>query len=152
MVGNNDSRMACKAQFYNFKCLFRLLSSEDELRFWTWVSQGIQGTCIKCPTAREGQEFRTISVPSVSFGLVLFSFSFNTQAFWMSLNSHLSFSVTGLGILLPFDYLNHFAVTTYQNFRHYNTTVSKVDPKVGVWDIALLLNTSLTEIPHITIL
>jgi len=57
-----------------------------------------------------------------------------------------------MGILLPFDYLNHFAVATYQNFRHYNMIVSKADPKAGGWDIALLLQTSLTEIPHISIL
>lgn len=91
-------------------------------------------------------------MPSVSFGLVLFTSPLNTQAFLMSLNSHLSSLVIGLGILLPFDYLNHFAVTTNQNFRHYNITVSKADPKAGGWDIALLLKTSLTEIPHVTIL
>lgn len=70
----------------------------------------------------------------------------------MSLNGHLMSSVTGLGTLLSFDYLKHFTVTTYENFRHYNITVSKADSKVGGEDIALLLKTALTEIPHVTIL
>lgn len=45
------------------------------------------------------------------FWLVLFISAHNTHAFWMSFNSHLSSSITGLGILLLFDYLKHFAVT-----------------------------------------